>query len=132
MKVVPTINRTGNRADTKGDTDMGFFDRFRKNKEDKKKETKRQKVPKEESRDAAPTKKEAPAKESSSKDYSKTWHITKRESDGKWQVKGEGNEKATRLFDTKAEAEEYAKTLRTNNEGSKVVRHKKGGEFQKK
>ena len=66
------------------------------------------------------------------KSDSKTWHITKRTEDGMWQVKAEGNTKATKLFKTKAEAEDYVKTLRANNEGSKVVKHKKTGEFQKK
>jgi len=65
-------------------------------------------------------------------DNAKTWHITKRTTDNKWQVKGEGNEKATKLFNTKAEAEDYVKTLKKNNEGSKVVSHKKDGKFQKK
>jgi len=62
----------------------------------------------------------------------KVWHITKRDEDGKWQIKAEGAAKATKLFNTKAEAEEYVKTLKSNNEGSKVVKHKKTGEFQKK
>jgi len=49
-----------------------------------------------------------------------------------WQVKAEGAVKATKLFKTKAEAEEYVKTLKANNEGSRVVKHKKTGEFQTK
>ncbi|MDR1954509.1 MAG: DUF2188 domain-containing protein [Candidatus Methanoplasma sp.] len=62
----------------------------------------------------------------------KVWHITKRDDDGMWQVRAEGAAKATKLFRTKAEAEEYVKTLLSNNEGSRVVKHKKTGEFQKK
>ncbi|MCL2296045.1 MAG: DUF2188 domain-containing protein [Methanomassiliicoccaceae archaeon] len=62
----------------------------------------------------------------------KVWHITKRTDDGMWQVKAEGAAKATKLFKTKAEAEEYVKTLKANNEGSRVVKHKKTGEFQTK
>lgn len=41
----------------------------------------------------------------------KVWHITQRKEDKLWQVKAEGNEKATRTFTTKKEAEEYVKTL---------------------
>lgn len=78
----------------------------------------------------APAKK-APAKKAAPKE-TKTWHITKREEDGKWVVKAEGGTKATRLFKTKKEAEEYVKTLTANNEGSRVVSHKKDGKFQKK
>ncbi|MDR0523483.1 MAG: DUF2188 domain-containing protein [Candidatus Methanoplasma sp.] len=86
---------------------------------------------KEEPKKAEPAK---PAKESkpSGGDKPKVWHITKREEDDKWQVKAEGNEKATKLFRTKAEAEEYVKTLKSNNEGSRVVSHTKDGKFQKK
>jgi len=62
----------------------------------------------------------------------KVWHITKRAEDGRWQVKAEGASKATKLFRTKAEAEEYVKTLVNNNEGSRVVSHKKDGKYQKK
>jgi hypothetical protein len=71
-------------------------------------------------------------KKTEAKKSDKTWHITKRTEDGMWQVKAEGNTKATKLFKTKAEAEEYVKTLVSNNEGSKVIKHKKTGEFQKK
>ncbi len=74
----------------------------------------------------------APKADASSKDKSKVWHITKRAEDGKWQIKAEGASKATKLFNTKAEAEEYVKTLKANNEGSHVVPHKKDGKYQKK
>jgi len=78
--------------------------------------------------------KKTAAKKPAGKDSSsnKVWHITKRDEDGKWQIKAEGAAKATKLFNTKAEAEEYVKTLKSNNEGSRVVKHKKTGEFQKK
>ncbi|MDR3205825.1 MAG: DUF2188 domain-containing protein [Candidatus Methanoplasma sp.] len=92
----------------------------------KKEEPKKKEAPKEESKPAA----KKPAAEKS--DKPKVWHITKRTEDDKWQVKAEGNEKATKLFRTKAEAEEYVKGLKNNNEGSRVVSHKKTGEFQKK
>ncbi|MDR0791064.1 MAG: DUF2188 domain-containing protein [Methanomassiliicoccaceae archaeon] len=51
--------------------------------------------------------------------------------DGGWQVKGEGNEKATKRFTTKAEAEAYAKDV-AKNQNSSVVAHKKDGKIQKK
>ncbi|MCL2712651.1 MAG: DUF2188 domain-containing protein [Methanomassiliicoccaceae archaeon] len=60
----------------------------------------------------------------------KKQHIMKHP-DGGWQVKGEGNTKATRIFDTKAEALEYAKTV-AKNQGSTIVPHKKDGKIQKK
>lgn len=61
----------------------------------------------------------------------KIWHITKRADDGMWQIKAEGAMKATKLFRTKAEAEEYVKQLKSSNEGSRVVPHKKDGRYQK-
>jgi len=82
------------------------------------------------------TKKEEPKmaekKPAAKKSDAKVWHISKREEDGQWQVKAQGAQKATKLFRTKAEAEEYVKTLKANNEGSRVIKHKKTGEFQKK
>ncbi|MDR2866592.1 MAG: DUF2188 domain-containing protein [Methanomassiliicoccaceae archaeon] len=60
----------------------------------------------------------------------KKQHVMKHP-DGGWQVKGEGNVKATKRFDTKAEAEAYAKEI-AKNQGSSVVAHKKDGSFQKK
>ncbi|MDR1691163.1 MAG: DUF2188 domain-containing protein [Candidatus Methanoplasma sp.] len=128
---------------------MGFFDKFKKKEEAPKKET----SPETGKKDAAwATSKDKPVEENkvktepkmavedkkaekpvqSKKPNNKVWHITKREDDGKWQVKAEGAAKATKLFRTKAEAEEYVKTLKSNNEGSRVVKHKKTGEFQKK
>ena len=51
--------------------------------------------------------------------------------DGGWQVKGEGNTKATKRFKTKDEAVAYAKNL-SKNQGSNIVPHKKDGKLQKK
>lgn len=51
--------------------------------------------------------------------------------DGGWQVKLEGAKKATKRFDTKAEAEKYAKVL-ADNQGTSVMRQKKDGKLQKK
>ena len=68
-----------------------------------------------------PAEKKAPAKKQ---------YITYRAEDRKWALTVQGGEKATKLFNTKAEAEEYAKTV-AKNQGSKVVRQKKDGKFQK-
>ncbi len=51
--------------------------------------------------------------------------------DGGWQVKKAGAQKALKKFKTKAEAEEYAKQVATN-QGSSVVRVKKDGQIQDK
>lgn len=51
--------------------------------------------------------------------------------DGKWQVIGEGNEKATATFDTQAEAIEKAREIAINQE-SEVVIHGKDGKIREK
>ena len=106
---------------------MGFFSKKEKKPEEAKP------APEEKPVKAAPAEKPAPAAEAEpKKDKPKVWHITKRAEDGMWQVKGEGAQRATKLFRTKAEAEEYVKTLVANNEGSRAVPHKKDGKYQKK
>ncbi|MDY0224606.1 MAG: DUF2188 domain-containing protein [Candidatus Methanomethylophilaceae archaeon] len=106
---------------------MGFFSKKKKD------EPIIEEKPIETEKETPVTKKETitePIKKTESKN--KVWHITKRAEDGRWQVKAEGASKATKLFRTKAEAEEYVKTLVNNNEGSRVVPHKKDGKYQKK
>ena len=56
--------------------------------------------------------------------------VVRRKEDNKWAVKKAGSDKATKLFNTKAEAEEYAKTI-AKNQGSTVLKQKKDGKFQK-
>nr|DAF02539.1 MAG TPA: protein of unknown function (DUF5633) [Caudoviricetes sp.]DAM74360.1 MAG TPA: protein of unknown function (DUF5633) [Caudoviricetes sp.]DAX70224.1 MAG TPA: protein of unknown function (DUF5633) [Caudoviricetes sp.] len=51
--------------------------------------------------------------------------------DDKWQVKGEGNEKATKTFDTQKEATGYARTI-AKNQKSEVVIHDKNGKIRDK
>ena len=58
-------------------------------------------------------------------DAKKVYHVAKRE-DGKWQIKLTGGEKAIKLFNTKAEAEEYAKKLGSNQEGTVLIHASKG------
>ena len=79
-------------------------------------------------------KKEAAPKASkpAAKKETKTWHIAFDNDKNKWGIRAEENTKATKFFKTKEEAEAYAKTLKANNEGSRIVFHKKDGKFQKK
>jgi hypothetical protein len=51
--------------------------------------------------------------------------------DGGWQVKKANAQRALKRFETKAEAEKYAKQV-ANNQGTNVVRQKKDGKIQKK
>jgi hypothetical protein len=72
--------------------------------------------------------KKAPAKKVAAKkdEGGKTYHIAKRASDGKWQVKLASGEIAIKLFDTQAEAIEYAKKMAENQNGSIRVHSMKG------
>ncbi len=51
--------------------------------------------------------------------------------DGGWQVKKAKAKRALKRFETKAEAEKYAKQV-AENQGTNVVRQKKDGKIQKK
>ena len=53
-----------------------------------------------------------------------TQHVTKK--GDKWQVKGAGNDKATKLFDTQKEALEYAKTIAGNKDATVMIHGKDG------
>lgn len=59
----------------------------------------------------------------------KDQHVTPK--DGKWQVKGDGNDKATKTFDTQKDAIDYAKTI-AKNQKSEVVIHGKDGKIRDK
>jgi hypothetical protein len=48
-----------------------------------------------------------------------------------WQVKGAGNSRATKLFDTQAEAVEYAKVI-AQNQQSELFIHKANGEIRER
>ena len=56
----------------------------------------------------------------------KVYHVVKRESDGKWEIKLKGGKGAIKLFNTKAEAEEYAKVLGGNQKGTVLIHASKG------
>ncbi len=62
------------------------------------------------------------AKEKSGKVY----HVSKRAKDNKWQIRIRDGKKAIKLFDTKVQAEEYARTL-AENQNASVVFHKSKG-----
>lgn len=84
-----------------------------------------------ESKKAAPAKK-APAKKQDV-NY-RTYHLVKR-SDGKWEVKFAGGQKAIKLFDTQKEALDYSKKMAKNQDGTVLVHNSKGsnkGRIQKK
>ncbi len=48
-----------------------------------------------------------------------------------WQVKGAGNSRTTKLFDTQAEAVEYAKVI-AQNQQSELFIHKANGEIRER
>ena len=60
----------------------------------------------------------------------KVYHITKRMSDGKWQIKFNKGKKAIKLFDTQMQAIDYAKALAQSQEASIMI-HKEDGTFRK-
>lgn len=60
----------------------------------------------------------------------KTYHISKRKDDNKWQVKAAGGSKAIKLFFTQAEAIEFAKKLAESQE-ARIVIHKEDGSFRR-
>lgn len=61
------------------------------------------------------------------------YHVSKRDNDGReWKVFIQGSDKVIKLFDTQAEALDYAKQLADNkNDGSSVVLHGLNGKIRK-
>ena len=74
---------------------------------------------------AAPAKKPAPKKEEKKELTHRNYHVVKR-SDGKWEVKYAGGEKAIKLFNTQAEATAYTKQMAKNQGGVMLVHNSKG------
>lgn len=62
--------------------------------------------------------------------YKKNEHVTKRD-DGKWQVKGEGNKRASAITNTQAEAIVIARDLAMKNK-SELLIHGKDGKIREK
>lgn len=56
----------------------------------------------------------------------KNYHVSKREKDGKWQVKIAGSDKIIKTFATKAEAMEYVEKIAENQDRSIIVHPSKG------
>ncbi len=56
-------------------------------------------------------------------------HVTPK--DGKWQVKGAGNSRATKLFDTQKEAINYGREI-ARNQQSELVIHGRNGQIRDK
>ena len=110
---------------------MGFFTRRKEKKEEKQAEsTPKAPEPKVESKASEP-KPAAESTEKAEKTQKKGAYFVSPRPDGRWQVKRANSEKILKIFDTKVEAEEYAKRVAAN-QGSTVVRQKKDGKIQKK
>lgn len=74
------------------------------------------------------TKKEAVKAETPSKEKAgKAYHVSKREEDGKWQVKLAKGKVAIKLFNTKVEALAYVENLAKNQGGAAVRVHASKG-----
>ncbi len=56
----------------------------------------------------------------------KVYHVSKRASDGKWQVFIKGSDKVIKLFATKVEAETYCEKM-AQNQGATLLVHKSKG-----
>ena len=59
----------------------------------------------------------------------KNQHVTPK--GDQWQVKGAGNERATKLFDTQKEAEDYGRQI-AKNQQSELITHNKQGKIRSK
>lgn len=91
---------------------------------------KRGRPPKSQTAAAKPKPRPAPAARPASGTSAKVYHITKRAVDGKWQIKFSKGKKAIKLFETQAEAIEYARVLAQHQEASIMI-HKEDGTFRK-
>jgi gamma-glutamyl phosphate reductase len=70
--------------------------------------------------------KEVKAKKPVKEAEGKTYHLSKRAEDGKWQVKYAGGKIAIKLFDTKEEALEYTKKMAKNQNRAILVHASRG------
>jgi len=102
---------------------FGLFKKKEKKADEPAPETKE--VPKKESKPKAEETSEDPSKKTNGA------YFVSPHPDGGWQVKKANAQKALKRFDTKAEAEKYAKQV-AQNQGTNVVRQKKDGKIQKK
>ena len=74
--------------------------------------------------------KKVTAKTAEESKASKTYHISKRKDDNRWQVKAEGADKALKLFLTQDEAIAFAKKT-AGNQDARIVIHKADGAFRR-
>ncbi len=72
----------------------------------------------------------APSTEGRAASTTKTYHISKRKEDNRWQVKAAGAAKAIKLFFTQAEAIDFAKKL-AGNQDANIMIHKEDGSFRR-
>ncbi len=72
----------------------------------------------------------APSTEGRVASTTKTYHISKRKEDNRWQVKAAGAAKAIKLFFTQAEAIDFAKKL-AGNQDANIMIHKEDGSFRR-
>ncbi|MEA4115524.1 DUF2188 domain-containing protein [Mycoplasma sp. 744] len=56
----------------------------------------------------------------------KNYHVTPKKGSDEWQVKGSGNERATKLFPTQKEAIAYARSLAEKRSGTVYVHGENG------
>ena len=59
----------------------------------------------------------------------KNQHVTPK--DGKWQVKAENSKRATKIFDTQKDAENFAKKIAINQK-SELITHGRDGKIRSK
>ncbi len=109
-----------------GDDESGMYMAFLK-----KKATEKEEPVKEEPAVEEPAETEAPEPEKAQEKPKNGAYFVSPHPDGGWQVKKANAQKALKRFKTKAEAEEYAKSVAAN-QGTHVVRLKKDGKIQKK
>ena len=72
----------------------------------------------------------APSTEGRAASTTKTYHISKRKEDNRWQVKAAGAAKAIKVFFTQAEAIDFAKKL-AGNQDANIMIHKEDGSFRR-
>ena len=68
----------------------------------------------------------APVEEAPKKEGIKVYHVSKRAEDNKWKVFIRGSDKVIKLFDTKAEAEEYCTKMAKNQGATLQIHNSKG------
>lgn len=85
-------------------------------------------IKKEENTNITPSKKKRKkkVKKIDYKNTTRVYHVSKRNSDGKWIVKYAGGEKVIKAFDNKIDAEQYTKKMAKNQGGKMLIHASKG------